>query len=84
MTWEYIGATIRELTLLFLFFWCAHALVEYSTGVSIIERAAHDFQEVPVPQWTWPTWLVLAIAMFILAIEILYRVSLYAKRRVGP
>jgi hypothetical protein len=73
MPWNYILRSIEEMVFLVVVVAGLHLLIEYLTGVHIVSRVWHDLVANPIPAWTWPTWLCLAIAVSVAALEIIYQ-----------
>lgn len=74
MNLNYATASLRELAILAAILYGLNLGVEFVFDVNILARAGHDFKSLPVPKWTWPTWLVSLLIFAAILLEIVFRV----------
>lgn len=79
---SYILASVRELAILSAILLAVHFAIEMMFGVHVLAVAWHDFLTLPVPSWTWPTWLVFALLVVIVLIEVIFRVSIATEKQI--
>lgn len=70
---SYIAESIIELAVLGAVLYGVNLGVQFAFDVDILARGLHDFRSLPVPEWTWPTWLIFVVIVAVVVLEVVYR-----------